>query len=74
MPLSLLISANLDWFMDNITSLCTSNCATSLGSWLSAVESECASETLNFMGSEMQAKALPIVFKTSYDVACLQDS
>jgi hypothetical protein len=59
--------------MENITSLCTSECARSLGSWLSAVESDCASETLNFMGSVMQAKTLPIVFKTGYDLACLQD-
>jgi hypothetical protein len=65
---------NIDWFMDNITSLCTSTCASSLNTWLSAVESACASETLSFMGTEMQAKTLPIVFKTGYDVACLQDT
>lgn len=66
-------SKYLDWFMDNITALCTSSCSSSLSSWLSVVESSCTSETLNFMGSVMQAKTLPIVFQNGYDIACLQD-
>lgn len=62
-----------DWFMDNITALCTPSCSNSLNSWLSSVQSSCASETLNFMGSVMQAKTLPVVFQNGYDIACLQD-
>ncbi|KAH8122261.1 carbohydrate-binding module family 18 protein [Trichoderma asperelloides] len=62
------------WYMDNITALCTSSCSKSLSSWLSLVQSSCASETLNFLGSVMQAKTLPIVFQNGYDIACLQDS
>ncbi|KAK6449891.1 hypothetical protein FP744_10006141 [Trichoderma asperellum] len=61
------------WYMDNITALCTSSCSKSLSSWLSLVQSSCASETLNFLGSVMQAKTLPIVFQNGYDIACLQD-
>lgn len=62
-----------DWYMDNITALCTSSCSNSLSSWLSLVQSSCASETLNFLGSVMQAKTLPIVFQSGYNTACLQD-
>ncbi|PON25458.1 LysM domain-containing protein [Trichoderma gamsii] len=61
------------WFMDNITALCTPSCSNSLNSWLSSVQSSCASETLNFLGSVMQAKTLPVVFQNGYDIACLQD-
>ncbi|KAH7070252.1 carbohydrate-binding module family 18 protein [Paraphoma chrysanthemicola] len=62
------------WYKENITSLCTASCSTSLQTWLSAIEKSCSSNTLDFMGSIMQAKTVPVVFKSAYDIACLQDS
>lgn len=63
----------VDWFMENITTLCTTQCSSSLRSWLSAVEEDCAADTLDFMGSIMQAKTVPAVYTTGHDIACLQD-
>lgn len=59
--------------MNNITTLCQSNCENSLNTWLSNVETVCADDTVIQSGVEVQAKALVLQFTYNYGLACLQD-
>jgi len=62
-----------DWYMENITTLCTATCKTSLMGWLSNVESVCTADTVIQSGVEVQAKAMALQFSFNYDLACMQD-
>jgi hypothetical protein len=59
--------------MENITTLCTSDCSSSLNSWLSNVESACAAENITQAGVQVQAKAMVLQFTFNYDLACMKD-
>jgi hypothetical protein len=60
--------------MDNITTFCTNDCDTSLTSWLSTVESECANDTVTQSSIVVEAKTIPLQYTYAYSAACLQDS
>ncbi|KAF4634252.1 hypothetical protein G7Y89_g3857 [Cudoniella acicularis] len=62
------------WYKENITSLCTSTCQSSLESWKGKVSSACAKDTIVQSGVEVQAKAMVFQITYNFDLACLQDS
>ncbi|KAL7621625.1 hypothetical protein AAE478_008951 [Parahypoxylon ruwenzoriense] len=66
--------AGHDWYMENITTLCASECQASLSNWGSNVEASCGSQTIYQSGIEVQAKALTLSFTYNVGIACLQDS
>ncbi|RDW92669.1 hypothetical protein BP5796_02063 [Coleophoma crateriformis] len=45
-----------------------------MATWLSAVESECGSDSMVFGDTVVDPRFVPYVFIENYDVACLQDS
>lgn len=65
---------NSYWYQNNITTLCTSACTSSMATWLSAVEANCGSEGMTFGETVVDPRFVPYVFIENYDVACLQDS
>ncbi|KAH8665152.1 hypothetical protein BGZ60DRAFT_470790 [Tricladium varicosporioides] len=62
------------WYMDNITTLCTTTCRNSLDSWKSKVTGACAKDKLGLSGIEVEAKAMVFQITYNFDLACLQDS
>lgn len=63
-----------DWYQDNITTLCTTACTTDMATWLSAVETDCSSDSMVFGSTVVDPRLVPYVFIENYDVACLQDT
>lgn len=59
--------------MDNITTLCTTTCQTSLQAWGSSVETACAGQTVVEQGVVVEAKALSLSLTYNAEIACLQD-
>jgi hypothetical protein len=59
--------------MDNITALCTTQCGSSLSSWLATVESACAGDNVTQSSVQVQAKAMTLQFTYNYDLACLRN-
>lgn len=62
------------WYRENITTLCTSQCRSSMSSWLGLVETDCATDTITQAGIVMQAKAIPLQYTNALDLACLQNA
>ncbi|KAF3055548.1 hypothetical protein GL218_07223 [Daldinia childiae] len=62
------------WYLENLTSLCSPSCSKSLQTWLSQVESSCASDEINQSGILVQAKTVALQYTYYYSLACLQDS
>lgn len=74
---SAMASQGLDnnyWYLDNITTLCTPDCATSLSSWLITVEDSCSADNITQGGVQVEAKAMALQFTHNHDIACMQDS
>ncbi|KAB8260731.1 hypothetical protein BDV32DRAFT_158653 [Aspergillus pseudonomiae] len=57
----------------NTTKLCTQECATSLSSWLNAVDRDCDRQTVFVGDVYMLAKTVPTAWKEGHDLVCLQD-
>lgn len=62
------------WYKENITTLCTSQCRTSMISWLKLVETDCATDTITQAGIVVKAKAIPLQYTYAVDLACLQNT
>ncbi|KAK9418922.1 putative LysM domain-containing protein [Seiridium unicorne] len=62
------------WTTDDLNTLCTSDCVSSLSSWTSNVENVCADETTVQAGVIVQAKSLPLTFKYNAGLVCMRDS
>ena len=62
------------WTTANLTASCTSTCSGSLNSWVSNVQSACGTQPFRNEGYLMLAKAIPLMYKTGYDLACLKSS
>ncbi|KAF7174334.1 hypothetical protein CNMCM6106_008554 [Aspergillus hiratsukae] len=60
--------------MDNITTLCTTTCQTSLQAWGLSVETARAGQTVVKQGVVVEAKALSLSLAYNAEIACLQDS
>ncbi|CZR68554.1 uncharacterized protein PAC_18453 [Phialocephala subalpina] len=65
---------NIYWYPENVTALCTSDCASSLSSWHSAVASSCDGQTINYDGTVVLAETEPLMWTTGHDLVCMQDS
>ncbi|KAF8847581.1 carbohydrate-binding module family 18 protein [Acephala macrosclerotiorum] len=52
---------NIYWYPENVTALCTSNCASSLSSWHSAVATSCDGQTINYGGTVVLAETEPLI-------------
>lgn len=61
------------WYKENITDLCTSQCRSSMTSWLNLVETDCAEETVTQAGVVVKAKSIPLQYTHALDIACLQN-
>jgi hypothetical protein len=59
--------------LENITTLCTSNCADSLREWLSTVEGACDEQLVSVNNLIVEPKALPLKYIAAHDIVCLQD-
>lgn len=57
-----------------MTALCTSDCASSLTSWHSAVATNCNGQTINYDGTLVVAETEPLMWITGHDLVCMQDS
>ncbi|KAJ5853015.1 hypothetical protein N7534_005558 [Penicillium rubens] len=68
------VMANSNWYMDNITALCTTTCHDSFKAWGSDVEQACAGEKVVQGGVIVEAKALSLSLTYNVQIACLQDS
>ncbi|KAM0699779.1 hypothetical protein Q7P36_000415 [Cladosporium allicinum] len=68
------VMANSNWYMDNITALCTTTCQDSFKAWGSDVEQACAGEKVVQGGVIVEAKALSLSLTYNAQIACLQDS
>ncbi|KAL2830491.1 hypothetical protein BDW59DRAFT_177835 [Aspergillus cavernicola] len=62
------------WTESNVTTLCTAECASSLTSWLAAVEKQCDGETLISQGGSLLAKSIPTGWLQGHGLVCEQDS
>ncbi|KUJ13268.1 carbohydrate-binding module family 18 protein [Mollisia scopiformis] len=65
---------NTYWYPQNVTTLCTSNCASSLSAWHSAVAMSCNGQTINYDGTLVLAETEPLMWTTGHDLVCMQDS
>ncbi|KAL6230225.1 hypothetical protein BDW75DRAFT_234554 [Aspergillus navahoensis] len=59
MRTSFAVAVQGTWTESNVTMLCTAECASSLTSWLAAVEKQCVGETLISQGGSLLAKSIP---------------
>ncbi|KAL1959841.1 hypothetical protein VTO42DRAFT_986 [Malbranchea cinnamomea] len=62
------------WTVDDITTLCTTECADSLSNWLSSVEKRCASENIAVNNFFLDPRTFPWQYAAGYNLVCLQDS
>ncbi|KAF2794926.1 carbohydrate-binding module family 18 protein [Melanomma pulvis-pyrius CBS 109.77] len=62
------------WYKENITTLCTSQCQSSLNTWEKIVELDCATDTVTQGGIVVQAKTVSLQYIHGYNMACLQNS
>ncbi|EFQ96938.1 LysM domain-containing protein [Nannizzia gypsea CBS 118893] len=62
------------WYKDDITTLCTPSCLSSLRGWESSVEKACEGQTIIESGAVVQAKSLVLSFTYNAGITCLQDS
>jgi hypothetical protein len=61
------------WYKENITALCSSQCRTSMNSWLNLVTSVCGADTITQGGSVVKAVTIPLQYTHALDLACLQN-
>jgi hypothetical protein len=62
------------WYKENITTLCSSQCQTSLTAWLNLVQTDCATDTVTQAGIVVKAEAIPLQYTQAVDLACLQNT
>ncbi|OJD29410.1 chitin-type 1 [Diplodia corticola] len=62
------------WSQENVTTMCTADCSTSLEKWLSAVESDCSGQQVAHNGLVLDPKYMPLRYIGGYQLACLQDT
>lgn len=63
----------LNWQAENLTSLCTEQCRSSLQSLESAVSTACGDWTFEFNGGQMAASQIADLYIWKYDMSCLAD-
>ncbi|KAK4187553.1 chitin binding domain and peptidoglycan binding domain-containing protein [Podospora australis] len=62
------------WYMENITTLCTPSCQTSLNNWGSGVEAACVGQTVVQSGVTVQAKAQALSLTYNAGIVCMKDT
>ncbi|EZF10209.1 hypothetical protein H112_08421 [Trichophyton rubrum D6] len=60
------------WTLDNVTTLCTSQCQQSLASWTSAVDAACGNRPIVEDGIIKLASSTPLAYKEGFDLVCLK--
>ncbi|EFE31902.1 uncharacterized protein ARB_01155 [Trichophyton benhamiae CBS 112371] len=60
------------WTLDNVTTLCTSQCQQSLTSWTSAVDAACGNRPIVEDGIVKLASSTPLTYKEGFDLVCLK--
>ncbi|GBF63438.1 LysM domain-containing protein [Trichophyton mentagrophytes] len=60
------------WTLDNVTTLCTSQCQQSLTSWTSAVDAACGNNPIVEDGIIKLASSTPLTYKEGFDLVCLK--
>jgi len=61
------------WYKENITTLCTADCSSSVNAWLKAVDTDCASDTVTQANIVVKARTIPLQYTYGYSLACLQN-
>ncbi|EFX05908.1 peptidoglycan-binding protein [Grosmannia clavigera kw1407] len=59
------------WDVDNVTTLCTSDCLSSSQTWFSTVYDSCSSDVLVFLGKQVPAYTIPGRTLDGLNIACL---
>lgn len=62
-----------DWTENDINSLCTPQCSSSLNEWYSSVELACSEDTIVISDKEIEPKLIPQKYIAGYNAVCLQD-
>ncbi|KZZ86874.1 Peptidoglycan-binding lysin domain protein [Ascosphaera apis ARSEF 7405] len=62
------------WTENDINSLCTPQCSSSLNEWYSSVELACSEDTIVISDKEIEPKLIPQKYIAGYNAVCLQDS
>lgn len=61
------------WIDKEVSTLCTSECADSLSTWLSNVKYACYNDRININGTIVEPSHLPLKYISGYNTVCSKD-
>lgn len=64
----------IEWLQQNLTTLCSSTCTTSMRTWQSSVNSACSGQAMRHAGQIMEPKMLPMIYNYGQELVCLKSS
>lgn len=62
----------IEWFQQNLTTLCSSTCTNSMKTWQSSVNSACSGQAMRHAGQIMEPKMLPMIYNYGQELVCLK--
>lgn len=62
----------IEWLQQNLTTLCSATCTTSMRTWQSSVDSACSGQAMRHAGQIMEPKMLPMIYNYGQELVCLK--